>query len=381
MRWLALTLLCLGPAALRGQGLTDEAFDAATQRGIEYVYNLDFERADSTFATLVRMRPLHPAGYFFLAMVDWWRILIDIDDERYDDRFMEALDRVVEMCDSILEVNENDVTAIFFKGGAIGFQGRLRFHRDDYLAAANAGRKALPLVQVASSLDPNNYDILLGTGIYNYYAEVIPQEYPFVKPLMLFVPPGDRRKGLEQLTRASQKARYAAVEATYFLMQVYYFYERDYVYALDLARKLHGRFPNNMLFHRYLGRAFISLGNWDAARETFGEIAARAVRGQRGYTASVEREATYYLGMDEMQHRRYDAALACFYRSDELSRQVDTKGPSGFMVMVNLKIGNIYDVQGKRDLAVSQYRKVKSMKEYRDSHEQAEKFLATPYAE
>jgi len=32
-------------------------------------------------------------------------------------------------------------------------------------------------------------------GMYNYYADVIPKEYPFVKPLILFIPGRDKQKG------------------------------------------------------------------------------------------------------------------------------------------------------------------------------------------
>lgn len=359
----------------------DSLFEAAVQRGISHVYNLEFEAADQDFSALVRLRPSHPAGHFFRAMVTWWKIMIDIEDQQYDQRFYQELDDVVAICDSMLDVNENDIDAIFFKGGAIGFEGRLRFHRDEWMEAANAGRQALPLVRKASELDPGNYDIYLGTGIYNYYAEVIPNEYPVVKPLMLFVPAGDKAKGIEQLTIASQKAKYAAVETSYFLMQIYYSFERDYTRALALAQSMHARFPGNMVFHKYLGRCYSVMGNYDRAAEVWAEVQAKSRKGARGYTASVEREAEYYLGVSATALHRYDEALAHLYRCDELSRLLDTREASGFMTMANLKMGNVYDLQGKRDLARRQYTKVLGLKSYKDSHQQAERYLTTPYAQ
>jgi tetratricopeptide (TPR) repeat protein len=376
-RLVLFALLMLAAQALRAE--TDAVFDSVARRGIDRVYNLEFERAEEDFRALIRMRPAHPAGHFFLAMVDWWRILINLEDERYDERFLSALDRVIDLCDSLLDVRENDITAIFFKGGAIGFQGRLLFHRNDYLEAANAGRKALPLVQEAIELAPDNYDILLGSGIYNYYADVIPEQYPFVKPLILFIPPGDKKKGLAQLTLASERAKYASIEATYFLLQVYYFHERDYVKALSIAQSLHTRFPNNMVFHRYVGRAYVSMGNWEAATAVFEEIRARAGKGQRGYGPAIEREAVYYVATNHLQVHRYEEALKALYRCDELSRALDRNEASGYMALANLKIGMIYDLQGKRALALGQYRKVKDMKEFRDSHEEADRYLEAPY--
>jgi len=370
--WSAHGFLC-------GQGFTDQEIDAKTRRGIDYVYNLEFEKAEQEFVELIQLRPRDPAGHFFHAMVQWWRIIINVDNEEYDDRFMDSLEVVIDLCDELLEQNENDVHALFFKGGSIGFQGRLKFHRNDYLGAANAGRKALPIVQDASTLDPANYDILLGSGIYNYYADVIPNQYPFLKPLLLFLPAGDKKKGIEQLTAAAEKGKYASIETSYFLMQIYYVYEKDYTKALALAERLHQRYSGNFLFHKYLGRVYVSLSNWSMVQQTFGEIAARVYKGRRGYNSVAEREATYYLGLCDMNIREYDSALRHFFRCDELSRQLDIKEPSGFMVMTNLKLGMIYDVLSKRELAVRQYQKVLDMKEYLNSYRQAEEFMKKPF--
>ena len=373
---LGCVVLPLPPAVAQN---LDAEFETHTQRGINEVYNLDFENAENEFRRLVVLRPKHPAGPFFLAMVQWWKIQTDLDNDQYDDQFHDALDGVIALCDEMLEHNQNDVTALFFKGGSIGFQGRLETHRSQWLAAANAGRKALPIVQEAASLDPNNYDIQLGMGIYNYYAEIVPREYPFVKPLMVFVPPGDRQKGIEQLRLAAEKGKYASVEASYFLMQLYYQFEKNYPLALEIATRLHERFPNNMLFHKYLGRCYVSLAEWSQVAEVFREISSRAQQGQRGYTPATEREAAYYLGLCAMNDRRYDEALKHLYRCDDLSRAVDKGEVSGFMVMANLKVGNIYDAQSKRSLAVQQYQKVLDMKEYMGSYKTAEQYLKTPF--
>jgi tetratricopeptide (TPR) repeat protein len=364
---------------VQAQSLPAAEFETKIKKGIEYVYNLEFENADKQFKELIVAQPENPAGHFFLAMVTWWKILIDIDNEQYDEQFYDSLDKVVDLADEILDKDENDVNALFFKGGAIGFKGRLKAHRSSWLDAANAGRKALPIVQIASDLDPNNFDILLGSGIYNYYAEVIPNEYPFVKPLLLFVPPGDKTKGIQQIKTASEKGKYASIESAYFLLQIYYQFEKDYPKALDLSEKLSARFPNNMLFHKYLGRCYVVMSNWSKVKSVWSEILERCKKGQQGYNAGVEREAEYYLGLHDMTIGSRDQALKHFYRSDELSRNLDKDGPSGFMVLANMKVGNIYDAMSKRDLAIAQYRKVLDMKEYKDSHAQAQQFINAPY--
>ena len=378
----ALILLCLVRHESSAQWLTDSNFDFHTKLGIDLVYNLEFERAEQEFQILVTAYPHHPAGYFFLAMVDWWRILMDLDNESLDDRFIGKLDIVIDKCDSILEVNPDDITALFFKGGSLGFRGRLRANRGSWVKAANDGRIALPIVQHAYKLAPSNFDILLGIGIYNYYAEAIPEQYPIVKPLMIFFPSGDKKKGVEQLTLAAANAKYAATEAGYFLLQLNYTHEKQFDKALGISQKLFAQFPNNVVFHRYIGRSYVSLGQWEKARETFENILSRCGNpgsAMVGYGESSRREALYYLGVHALNTGALDEALRDFYRCDEISRDLDKNGESGFMVMANLRIGCIYDLQSKRGLAIEQYRKVLAMKKFETSYDQAEQYLKSRY--
>jgi hypothetical protein len=375
---LLLFLFCI-PAIATAQSAADQDFERRVKKGIDQIYNLEFENADQTFLQVIRERPKDPAGHFFLAMVNWWRIMIDFDNTQLDDRFIDSLDVVIDLCDEMLDRNENDVTAMFFKGGSIGFQGRLKFHRDDYLGAAAAGKNALPLVKDASSADPRNYDIFLGTGIYNYYAEVIPEQYPWTKPLLLFLPSGDKARGLQQLTTCAEKGKYANVECMYFLLQIYTNYEKDFQKALQLALQLHERYPGNALFHRYVGRTYVFLNYWQQVRPAFEDILARVQKGQRGYTASALREAEYYVGLCDMNDRLYESALRHFYKCDELSRTLDKDDASGFMVMANLKAGMANDALTRRETAEKQYRKVLAMKDYLDSHQLADNFLQKPF--
>ena len=378
--WLLLGFLLVLPSErLHAEGLSDQEFELRVKKGVDHIYNLEFEQAEKEFTELVRAKPKDPAGHFFLAMVNWWRIMIDMDNTRYDDQFIDSLDAVIDLCDDLLDKNGNDVNAMFFKGGAIGFEGRLKFHRNDYLGAASAGKKALPLVQEASTADPGNYDIFLGTGLYDYFADVIPEEYPWTKPLLLFLPAGDRQKGLKQLSICAEKGKYAAIESSYLLLQIYYGYEKDYQKALVLALSLNNRFPNNPVFQRYLGRCYVSVNNWQMVQSVFGEVAARAYKKQRGYSDVALREAEYYLGLCDMNNKKYEAALTHLFKCDELSRKVDKDETSGFMVMANLKAGMAYDALGKRSLAEMEYRKVLDMKEYLNSHRQAEDFLKIPF--
>ncbi len=361
------------------QWLPDSLADVYTQRGVEFIYNLQFDNAKTEFQKVIKQNPDHPSGHFFLAMIEWWRIIINPENTSNDEYFYSLLEKVIFLCDKKLESNPNDLTALFFKGGAIGFRGRLRVHREQWLYAANDGRLAIPIVHQAYSLEPTNTDVLLGMGIYNYYRDVIPEIYPIVKPFVILFPKGDKMLGIQQLKQAAEKARYANYEATYFLIQILFNFEKKYSQALPLALKLYRKFPTNPIFHRYVGRLYGSLGRWKEMKNTFEEVLENHSKKYLGYNDSAIREAHYYLGIYHFNFGNYDSALNHFYKCDEFSRSLDTGKQSGFMVMANLKIGMIYDLQSKRDLAIMQYNKVLNMTAYDGSHEQAKQYINKSY--
>jgi tetratricopeptide (TPR) repeat protein len=374
-----LLILC-SLTTMHAQWIQDSTIDRRVQVGIQHIYNFEFEKAESDFDEVIRLLPAHPVGYFFKAMIQWERILCNFDDESQDDKLYDDLDIVIDMCEKRLDENPKDVTAMFFKGGAVGFRGRLRANRGKWLGAANDGMVALPLVRKAYALEPNNYDVLLGIGIYNYYAEVMPGQYPISKPFMLFFPSGDRKKGLEQLRLASEHAKYAGVEASYFLMQSYYVFEKDFPKAYEIAVRLHERFPRNSIFYRFLGRCLVSLGQVSEAHEVFADIEKACNDRIFGYDTYDKREAIFYLGKFEFMANRFDTALQYLIQCDALCQKLDKDAASGFMAQANLLIGMIYDARGQRDRALEQYKKVLDMKEYEDSHVTAKKYRQTPYA-
>jgi tetratricopeptide (TPR) repeat protein len=372
-------VILIGLAPANAQWLPTITADRYVQEGIQQVYNFELDAALESFERVVELHPRHPGGYFFVAMVDWMQILVEIEDESRDEEFFAKLERVIYLSDELLKQNSNNVGALFFKGGAIGFRGRLRSHRGSWMRAANDGRRALPIVRRAERLAPENADVLLGMGIYNYYAEVVPEMFPWVRPFMLFFPSGDREAGIEQLRRASMDARYAGVEASYFLMQILYFNEKRYREGYEIAANLHERFPNNPLFHRYYGRFSVSLGRWNEAYTVFSEVIERYHNNQRGYYLPAVREANYYVAQYLFNNNRLEEALRHYTSVLEYSDMMEGDQQMGFVVLSRLRRGMIYDLLDQREAAVAEYQKVQTLNDYQGSRALAERYLENPY--
>ncbi|MGE5429921.1 MAG: tetratricopeptide repeat protein [Syntrophomonadaceae bacterium] len=373
-------ILLLFVLLLTGQAFAQNGdFDSRVKKGISQIYNIKFDEADRTFKEVIADYPKHPAGKFFLAMIDWWKILMDLDNESYDDIFFAKLEDVIFQCDQILDKDPSNVDALFFKGGAIGFRGRLRAMRESWIKAADDGREALPIVNHAYKLNPDNVDVQLGFGIYDYYADVIPAKYPMVKPLMMFFPSGDRQKGIKELTNVALNGKYAKTESRYFLMQLYYQFEENFQKAEEFARLLTSEYPDNPLFERYLGRINVRRGNLYTADSIFTDVYRKIRQEFPGYNESARREAAYYLGYYRRNLGQADSAIVYFQECENISKKLDKDEASGFQVNTLLYLGNLYDQKGDRDRAVKYYNEVLEVKEFGQSHKLAGQYLQKPY--
>ena len=106
---------------------------------------------------------------------------------------------------------------------------------------------------------------MLGFGIYDYYAAVIPEQNSFLKPLMIFFPSGDKERGIKELKNTAQNGKYTKYEARYFLMTLYYNYENNPFAADEYAKELTADFPDNPTFERWEGRISVRKGDYASA--------------------------------------------------------------------------------------------------------------------
>lgn len=354
--------------------------DSLITIGINQIYNVKFERADSTFKTLRDKFPNDPAGIFFLSMIDWWRILLNTTVEKYDDKFLEEIDLIIEKCDSILEKEPNNVDALFFKAGAIGFRGRLRALRFSWFKAADDGRKALPIVEKVMALEPNSNDAIFGLGLYNYYAAILPEKYPILKPIMIFMPSTNKDEGIRQVKRTAEKGRYAKYEAIYFLMLIYFTDENKPFVSYKYSKILTKDFPDNPIFEKWEGRIAAKIGNSLRASEIFKDVLLKGQKKMTGYTDDItKREASYYVADRYWKENKIDSSKMFFEQSLKYSKVIDKGKESGFYINTLIYLGMINDVQNNREAAIEYYNRVLDLDKYKQSHQLAEKYLKNPY--
>lgn len=361
-----------GPSVLDDPFIRDQA-----KHGLDLLYDMEYEAADAVFLEIDRRFPEHPIGPFLMALNTWWKILLDFSDTTHDDAFYAAMDEVIKRADAQLDTNDQDFDAMFFKGAALGFRGRLRSNRRDWFQAAMDGKRAMDYVLAVARKDTANHDYVFGKGLYDYYASVIPDRYPYVKPVVAFFPKGDRDLGLRELERTATKGYYIQTEAAYFLLQIYYIFEHNYDKSLFYVTWLREQHPNNSFFHTIEGRIYARWGRWDQMEAVFTEVLNRFMQGQTGYNPATAEQALYYLARGRMVASEYEAALDYLLKLESLSAR--SPDDTYFKVMGRLRQGMAYDALGQRAIAEDRYREVLAMKAWSNTHEQAERYLERPY--
>ncbi|MCF8261621.1 MAG: hypothetical protein K9J12_12665 [Melioribacteraceae bacterium] len=359
----------------------DARFDSLLFKGMDQIYGIEFEAAQKTFDRVKKEYPNHPAGLFFESGITWWKILLDLNNEELDDLFYDQIDETIDFCDEILDSDPMNEDALFFKGGSLGFRGRLLAIREEWLSAALDGKDALPLIHNARSVNPDNPDLQLGFGIYNYYTAVIPTEFPMVKPFLWFLPPGDKELGLKQIENVAFNGKYAKYESMYFLAGVLDRHEKDYDGSLKFTKLLLEKFPNNPRFESLYARVFIRKNDWESGVKHFRVILEKCNAQQTGYINKYKREALYYVGVYEKNHYQREKTVKYLEECLKLSLQLeeDREEESGFTINCVLYLGMMYDANGEREKAIRNYEQVLDYNEHGNSHILAEKYLKEPY--
>jgi hypothetical protein len=358
--------------------------DDQIHRGIELTYNMQYAQADQTFDSVIRQNPQHPAGYFYKAMVNFWRAVTNTDNTGYDDAYARDLDECIKRADLLLDSNEWDLAGLFYKGAALGMHARIFAIRPKWQDAINLlvsdARDGVKYLNKLEEKIPANGDIMFGRGLYNFYVEAVKEDNPTLAPIINVFATGSKRIGLQMLEYAAQRASYSQTEAMYELMKVYYLYEKDYNKSYNYSRILASKYPNNSAFLHYLAFNQVSLGEHVKYDSTYRVMLARAKERREGYTIKQAREAMYFIGQSNLYrpNGNIDSALYYLYNSNLLSRKITPDEVTWWIAKSELMLGMAYDVRGDRTNAIMMYNRVMKMKDVA-THGDAQRYLATPY--
>lgn len=332
------------------------------------LYNFKFDKAEQQFRWFKQKYKWHPLPYFLLGLSEWWKIMPNTRDTKYDDRFMAYMDSSIMVAENLYKkVPEYKIEAAFFLAAAHGFKGRLYSdeERKNWGKAAVEGKSALNYMEVCREQDNLSPELLFGDGLYNYFSVWVPENYSSLKPLMWFFRKGDKKLGLEQLKEVSYNAFYTRTEAMVWLMRILNSYENDQVRAFQIAEYLHQTYPDNPYFHRYYARVLYSRGYYPELEIQCKQIIARIDSAQIGYEATSGRYAAFFLGQLYENQRKLDDAKRYYTLAVKYAEEIGAT-ESGYYLFSLIALGEINEKQGNKAEAKRYFQEVKKKSSRKD---------------
>ncbi|GAB2782442.1 hypothetical protein GCM10027275_27670 [Rhabdobacter roseus] len=383
--WLLLVLILTeSHAQLYSSAELDKQYDLILQNpsvqieateAINLLYNYKFAEADKEFRWLKYRYPNHPMPHFLMGLAEWWKIVPNTENTSYDNRLLAHLDSCIVLAEKLYDQKENKVEPAFFLAAAYAFKGRLYSERKMWTKATFAGKNALKYLDRSKGSSDLSPELLFGDGIYNYYAEWIPKEYPLLKSILLFFPKGNKQLGTMQLEQVSNNAFYTRVEARYFLLQIYSM-ENEYGKAYDMAKYMWQTFPDNPYFERYFCRSAFVTGHRVEAEQASRNILDKINRGLPGYEGVSGRNAAYVLAYyHHLYYHDLDAAREYYQQAINFSVQTNSLN-AGYYVSSLLGLGKIAEAQKNREEAQRYYKLALDKSDRKSSqHSDAKKAL------
>ena len=351
--------------------LLDMNMQIEATQAVNDMYNFKFARAERQFRWIKQAHPNHPLPYFLLGLSQWWKIVPNPHETKYDDRCVAYMDTATVLAEIMLDQDEEDPEAAFFLSAAYAFKGRLHSERRDFTKAASDGRLSLKYLELCKGKEDFSPELLFGDALYNYYAEWIKDNYPILRPLMIFFPNGDKELGIKQLKTTANNAFYTRTEAQYFLMRILSEEQNDPREAFRISEYLHKTFPDNAYFHRYYARQLYSRGKHRDAERVSLEILAKIDSSMTGYEATSGRYAAFFLGQIYQMRTELSEAEKYYNKTIEYARSIDAT-ESGYYHYSMLYLGEIAEKKDNPDRAREYYKLVKKeAKRSSRAHEKA----------
>jgi tetratricopeptide (TPR) repeat protein len=319
------------------------------------VYDTIFDaRFEQVPAELAKACPPAPAEVCRVleAVSIWWQIQLDPNNTSRDREFLKTVNAAIDASEAWVEREPDRAEAWFYLGGAYGARVQWRVLRGERLPAARDGKRIKDALEQALALDPDLHDAWFGIGLYHYYADVAPAAAKVLRWL-LFLPGGDRVKGLEEMLRARDEGDLLRSEADYQLHILYLWYEDNPQRALELLEALQLRHAENPHFPQLIAEV----------QDVYKHDLTASLRSWQGLLDAAQKhkvslpemaEARARLGIALQLDRLFETDVAIEHlRAVIASHPI---APFGATAQAQLQLGQALDRMGLRDEAVVAYR-------------------------
>ena len=257
-------LILLLPVHTEAQILQDSSALMLVRENVDYIYNLQFDKARETYARIVKLYPSHPIVYLLKGMTTYWENypLLHTSSSHI------SFEADMRECIRISEKKDNSGHEAEYLLANLCARGMLLMYYDDnelIMEVTPLTISTYKYIRQAFGLTSASVDLFYFTGLYNYFREAYPKAYPGYKSLAFLFPHGSMADGLEQLQMVADKSVVLKAEASILLIWIYLSFENDLEASSDCCRFLFNNYPGNVFFRTMYIRNLLLIKDYEEA--------------------------------------------------------------------------------------------------------------------
>jgi len=375
---LLLSLLLLGlpsPAAfaqtnVQGtEGLSSRPNVPLNRAAFDHFYNLDYERAVQEFDQVLQRHPDDPFAVNHLLTAVLFRELYRMGalntgeyandsfirtahrpaDPKAKQQIQSLVQRALQLEEKSLSANPKDVEALYARGVTRAqFAAYTAMVERAWFSALRNAVGARRDHERVLELAPGDVPAKLIVGAHNYVMGSLPLALR-ASATMLGIG-GNKEKGLQYLDECAQGTGDTSTDAK-ILLVLFLRREHRYQEALAIARGLLQSYPRDVLMALEEGNLLRAAGNDADAAAVYRKV---WLAGRVGFYDGLHYEiAGLSLGDLLRSQKDYPGAVAAYEQVNQAA-QPDPE----VLQKANLAAGEVYDMLGKRDLAIKKYEAV-----------------------
>lgn len=351
----------------------DARMNATIDEALTALYNLDIREAKAKFNLLSAQYPEHPIGLYGFTTTLWWELTNEYDEKNdtLEKEFRASVEQTIQRTRALIKTGDPSGVGHLCLGGALGLQARWDAIQGHWLAAYRHGKRAFDIQSKAIEINPELYDAYLGPGIFHYYVAVLPAT---VKLFARMIFGGSKEQGLQEIRLAMTQGQFSRTPARLFLVNIYANNEKDPTTALALLREGRKGFPDSPFFHFVELLLLGDAHEWDTLESEAQDFLARIKSGHPNYGPRFEHRGLYALANSYLGRKETDRALALYTRVLE-----DFPFEDRWISLSYLNRGKTYDLLGRREEALADYRMVLHRRDVWELHDQAKALIQRPF--
>lgn len=377
---------------------------ALRRSGTEALYNLDYDKAQKDFKEIIRLYPNHPAGPQLMAARVWIKTLYesrrlqsslyssesfyssgeDKVDPKVITEFRNLTRDAKRLSETRLKQNPKDIEARYWLGATEGLKASFEEAVERrHIAALKDGNDSVDNHREVLKLDPNYVDVGITIGLYEYVVGSLPLPFKVVAGVTGFR--GSKKKGLAWVERVAREGTWARDDAKTLLI-ILYTREKRYPEVLANARELSAKYPRNYLYRLEAAGALVAQAEVERKAKNI-EAAEKAEREAFATFDELLRDRTVRETVSrvlDLVHFKYGEVLLKAGEGERAAKEFlaatkAERAEPALVTMAHLYAARAYDLAGKRNDALSQYRQVLTRPDIYAAHDEAKKGLKEPY--